>query len=215
MRNYSIDGLGSIQGGEFDELRVNGVGNNHGDIRADRIYIEGVFKSTGNIETNYLDAEGVGDIKGNIRAKKITIEGVINFQDDKKIETENLYCEGCLNSVGDLYADVIQATGCIKAKGIFGDNIQIDSLHFQLSGLKKMFSKLNIANGYNGSKIDTIEATTINLSGVKATTVNGHDIVIGPGCTIDTVDCSGKLKVHESSHVGKIIGATEQTKETL
>ncbi len=215
MRNYSIDGIGSIQGGEFDELRVNGVGNNHGDIKAEKMYIEGVFKSTGNIETNYLDVEGVGEINGNIRASKITIEGVINFEDSKKIETEQLYCEGCINSVGDLYADMIQATGCIKANGIYGDNIKIDSFHFQMSGLKKMLSKLNIVTSYNGSKVNTIEATTINLSGVKATRVNGHDIVIGPGCTIDTVDCSGKLKVHESSHVGEILGATEQVKEIL
>lgn len=215
MSNYSIDGLGSIQGGEFGELRVNGVGNNHGDIKAEKIYIEGVFKSTGNVEAEFIDVEGVGDINGNIRARKISIEGVINFQSNKKIETEQLYCEGFINSVGDLYADSIQATGCIKANGIYGDNIQINSYQFQVSGLKKMLSKLNIVTSFNESKVNTIEATTINLSGVKATTVNGHDIVIGPGCTIDTVDCSGKLKVHETSHVGKILGATEQVKETL
>ncbi|MDD5935379.1 MAG: hypothetical protein PUC65_07465 [Clostridiales bacterium] len=215
MRDYRIEGIGSIQGGEFDELTVSGVGSNQGDIKADKIIIEGVFKSTGNIEANLIDTEGVGEIEGNIRAKKITVEGAMNIKNQQKVETEELYCEGCFTTKGDLYADVVQATGCIKANGIYGDNIQINSFGLKVNGFKKLMAKLNLTSSTNGSKVSIIEATTINLSGVQAETINGHDIVIGPGCTIDTVDCSGILKVHETSHVGKILGATEQTKEII
>ena len=209
MQNYSIEGIGSINGGQFLELRVEGVGSNKGDIKADKIVVEGVFKSTGYVETELLDSEGVCDIYGNIRAKKVNIEGVINMKDDQKMEAETLYCEGCLNSGGDLYVDSLKAAGCLKVRGIYGDDIDINSFGKTIHGFKKLLENINIMSNYSASKITTIEATKIQLSGVNAHTVNGHDIVIGPGCVIDTIDCTGTLRIHETSQVSHIIGAKE------
>lgn len=209
MNNYSIEGIGSMNGGQFMDLRIEGVGSNKGDIKADKIVVEGVFKSTGYIETNLLDCEGVCDFYGNIRAKRITIEGVINMKDNQKMEAESLYCEGLLNTGGDLFVDSLKAAGCLKVKGIYGDNIEINSHGKTMNGFKKLLEKINLISNSCGSKITTIEATTIQLSGVSAQTVNGHEIVIGPGCEIDTVDCTGTLKIHESSKVMHIIGAKE------
>lgn len=207
MNNYSIEGIGTMNGGQFMELKVEGVGSNKGDIKADKIVVEGVFKSTGYIEADLIDCEGVCDIFGNIRAKKISIEGVVNMKDNQKMEAETLYCEGCLNSGGDLYVDSLKAAGCIKAKGIYGDSIDLNSFGKSMSGFRKLLEKINICSNSFGSKVTIIEATKINLSGVIAQTVNGHDIVIGPGCVIDTIDCTGTLKIHESSTVTHILGA--------
>lgn len=207
MNSYSIEGIGSMNGGQFIELRVEGVGTNKGDIKADKILVEGVFKSTGYIEADFIDCEGVCDFYGNIRAKKVGIEGVINMKDNQKMEAETLYCEGCLNSGGDLYVDSLKAAGCIKVKGIYGDSIEINSFGKTMSGFRRLLDRINILSNSCCSKVDTIEATNINLSGVCVRVVNGHDIVIGPGCEIDTIDCSGKLKIHESSKVTHILGA--------
>ncbi len=209
MNNYSIEGIGSMNGGQFMDLRIEGVGSNKGDIKADKIVVEGVFKSTGYIEANHLDCEGVCDIYGNIRAKRITIEGVINMKDNQKVEAESMYCEGLLNSGGDLYADSLKVEGCLKVRGVYGDTIEINSYGKTVNGFKRLLEKINLVNSTCSSKITTIEATSIQLSGVSAQTVNGHNIVIGPGCEVDTVDCSGTLKIHESSKVAHIIGATE------
>lgn len=129
------------------------------------------------------------------------------MKDNQKLEAEYLDCEGCLSTAGDLYVDVLKAEGSIKAKGIYGDRIDIDSKGTSFHGIKKVLEKMNLRHSSNASKITTIEATTIYLTGVNAVTVNGHDIVIGPDCVIDTIDCSGTLKVHESSKVNHIIGA--------
>jgi hypothetical protein len=51
-----------------------------------------------------------------------------------------------------------------------------------------------------------IEATTIELSGVRADVVNGRDIKIGPNCQIENIDCSGILSVDPSSYVRNITG---------
>jgi hypothetical protein len=56
------------------------------------------------------------------------------------------------------------------------------------------------------SDVKLIEATTIDLSGVSAETVNGKDIIIGPNCKIDHIDCSGTLSIDRSSSVGNITG---------
>jgi hypothetical protein len=131
------------------------------------------------------------------------------MKDNQKMEAESLYCEGLLNSGGDLYVDSIKAAGCLKVRGIYGDNIEINSLGKTVNSFKKLLEKINLVSNVCGSKITTIEATTVHLSGVNAQTVNGHDIVIGPGCEIDTIDCTGTLKIHESSKVNHIIGAKE------
>jgi hypothetical protein len=55
-------------------------------------------------------------------------------------------------------------------------------------------------------RIGLIEATSINLRNVKAARVNGQDIVIGPKCHIDAIDCSGTLHIDSSATVGTVTG---------
>lgn len=99
---------------------------------------------------------------------------------------------------GEISADKINAEGCIDADEIVGDNIRILS-HWHTPRL------LNFINRFT-SKVRVIEATTIELSGVKAETVNGRDIKIGPDCKIENIDCSGTLSVDSGSIVHNITG---------
>ncbi len=198
MRDFYIEGVGSINGGEFGNIKVEGVGNCSGDIKADMLIIEGVFNCKGGLEVNMLDCEGVADFQSNIRAKKIVVEGVLNAKKDSKIEAEEIICEGVIKTGGEVSADIIQAEGYISADEIVGDKIFIDSdYHPRL--FSRMFRRWR-------SEVRLIEATNIELRGVSAASVNGKDIIIGPDCKIDSIDCSGTLSIDRSSQVGKITG---------
>jgi len=197
MQTFKMGGLGKISGGEYDEIRLEGVSSCSNDIKAESIYIEGVFSCSGEIETGTLYCEGVCDFKADIRAKKITVEGVFNEKEGTKIEAEEIICEGVIRTGGDIYVDVLRAEGVISAKGIYGDRIRIDT-HHTINRIKKFFTMK--------SEIKLIEATTIELCGVSVDTVNGSDISIGENCRINKVDCSGTLFIDKSASVGSIIG---------
>lgn len=198
MNSFHFEGVGSMNGGEYDKITIEGVGSCSESIKAKDIRIEGVFNCSGEVEAEYFSCEGVGNFKSNIHAQKITCEGVITLKQESKLEGEEIYCEGVIKSNGEISADYLKAEGCIEAKEIVGDEIMIDS-YSHIRGLFNFWKK-------RYSKIGLIEATKINLSGVTADNVNGNDIVIGPYCKIGNIDCNGTLSIDKSSSIGNITG---------
>lgn len=198
MQDFRIEGIGNISGGEFNSVHVEGVGNCSGNIKANEIHVEGVFNCSGEIDANYLYCEGVSNFKENIRAKKISVEGVLNEKRGAKIEAEQIICEGVIKTGGEISTDILNAEGCIDADEIVGDQIKILS-HWHRNRLISLLNRIR-------SKVRFIEATTIELSGVKAETVSGKDIKIGSNCQIENIDCSGTLSISPDSYVGRITG---------
>ncbi|MBH1940269.1 hypothetical protein I5677_05080 [Mobilitalea sibirica] len=198
MQDFSLEGIGKINGGEFRTLNVEGVGSCSSGVKAENIYIEGVFNCSGEIEVEHLHCEGVADFTANIRAKRINVQGVVSVRRDAKIEAEEIICEGVIKAGGEISADFINAEGFIQAKEIFGDRIRINS-HYHGKRIVNFFKR-------EKSDIKLIEATTIELSDVTVSTVNGRDITIGPYCKIDHLDCNGTLFIDRTATVGNITG---------
>jgi len=198
MQNFILEGIGEIHGGEYDTISIEGVANCSNSIKANSIHVEGVFNCSGAVEAIDLYCEGVADFKSNIRAKRMTVEGVLSMKGDSKIEAEEIICEGVIKTNGEISTDIMRAEGCIVAKEIVGDQIRIYS-HYKVNRFISLFNRFK-------SDVKLIEATTIELSGVKAESVNGRDITIGPNCKINNLDCSGVLSIDRTSEVGTITG---------
>jgi len=208
-----IDGFVSFPGGKFDDLQVDGVCTSEGDLEANTIKIDGVFKAKGNVKANSIDCDGVVTIEGNLRAGRVDVDGTVSIKGDK-VEADYIMCDGVLSAENQVSADLIEANGFINAKEIVGDKIVIKS--FKRSRIAHFIWKAKEAfTNADYSRIDLIEATTIELRGVKAKTVSGHDVIIGPACIIDRVDCSGILKIDATATVGEVMGnATAQPQES-
>lgn len=199
MNSLNFEGIGSAQGGEYDLVSVEGLCTCYGDIKAREITIEGIFHGKGAIETGSFDCTGVAEVDGDIRARQMNVSGVVSVKHGTKVEAEVIECDGTINIDGELSADKVKANGFINATEIVGDVVEINS---EFGG----FSRIIIRKF---SKIELIEATTIDIANVKAKKVSGADIVIGPKCKIDVVDCSGTLRVDPSAEIGQIIGDYE------
>ena len=195
MQDNHLDGVCKIHGGEFGKLTVDGVGTCTDDIKAESMLISGVFKCMGAIDTGLLQTDGTAEIRSSVRAKKIITDGILTVRDGARIEADEIECDGIIRA-GEVSADVIRAEGVINAKEIVGDRICIRSTAGRIA---RFFCK-------RFSNIELIEATTVEISGVTAKSVNGKDIIIGPQCQIDTVDCSGTLFIDKSSSVKTITG---------
>jgi len=116
----------------------------------------------------------------------------------RNYEGTAITCNGYLQAKGDVSANIIKADGAIVAHSIVGDSVKI---HSKTGGI--------IRRLVLGDKdvIDLIEATVVELRGVRALQVNGHDVRIGPKCEIERVDCSGTLVIDARAKVGQVTGA--------
>ncbi len=199
MNDFTLEGLGKISGGEYDNINLGGVSSCTDSIKAENIHIEGVFTCSGEIVAGRMHCAGVSDFKANIRAKNLIVEGVINVKAGTKIEAEEITCDGVIKSRGEISSDNFNAEGCVSAKEIVGDRIRIVTYH-AVNRFRRFFNQTK-------SDVDLVEATTIELSGVTAENVNGSDITIGPYCKIKNIDCSGTLFIDSTSEVKNITGS--------
>ncbi len=197
MQNLKIDGIGTIQGGEYGNISIDGIGKCEGDLHSDSLTIDGIFNTTGAIRTGRLQCDGVMTIDGNVHAEHVEVDGVLTLRGGK-LESTTILCDGVIKMDGQISADRVEADGVIKAREIVGDYIQIES--------HRHFFAIFTRGRCSRSRIDLIEATTVNLLGVSAATVSGKDVTVGRDCHIDRVDCSGTLYISPHARVGSVTG---------
>jgi len=193
MQDLKIEGIGTIAGSEYGNVLTDGVVTCNGDLKADMIRTDGIFTCKGSIVAERLDCDGMATVRGNIQAKKVCIDGMLTVSDGTKIEATEILCDGLIKLNGQISADRIDADGNIDALEIVGDRISIQS-HY-----RKWFFPCR-------SRIELIEATTVDLRGVEAKAVNGKDVTIGNGCRVESIDCSGTLRVARDARVGTVTG---------
>jgi len=193
-----IEGVGTIKGGVYGELRVDGVCTIEGDLTAESLKINGVCSCSGDVTAKLFNCDGVLTVSGNLRAGVADIDGVCTVN-GSKVEADQIDCDGVLSVEGEISADIIEADGKINAYEIVGDRIRVKSYWKNHGPLRALFKI-----GEKFSTIDLIEGTNIELRGVRAKSVSGQNVRIGKNCEIDRVDASGELNVHPSARVGVV-----------
>lgn len=206
-KTMKIDGFGTVSGGEYGRLEIEGVGKIKGDVNADFLSINGVVTSNSRIEGQELLCDGVLNLSASLKVRKIYIDGVINHSQGN-IESDSISCDGVLDSRGEISTDYLEVHGYISAKEIVGDKVVIYYKPKKYEG-----SVSNIVNIFTGKKdvknyydVSLIEATTIEIHGLKVDALNGDDIIIGEGCEVKQVEASSSLKIHPLARVGKVTG---------
>lgn len=198
MHDIRIDGIGRIPGGSFGRLIIDGVGECVDDLEVDTLKVDGLLKCRGAVTVKELNCDGTSRFDRDIHAGRVSVDGFLAMVNGSKLEADEVLCDGSINMDGQICADTVRVDGLIRAREIVGDRIIIQSC-LTLAALGKIFTK-------GGSKMDLIEATYIELTGVTAKTVNGSQIIIGPKCRIENLDCNGTLFVDPSATVQHITG---------
>lgn len=213
MQDIKISGLGDLPGGTFGTVSVAGVGKTTGPISAEKMTVSGAFKGAddisaqkvsvsgtfhcaGSLTIGELSCSGMLDTSKNVAADAVKVSGMLHVHGNQ-LEAGCIDCTGTITADGQISADKLHSTGLVRAKELVGDEIIIR---------RPKFSGIFLFHLWGTSKVGLVEATTLVLEGVTASTVNGSDITIGPGCTIDHLDCNGTLSVDSSSTVREIVG---------
>lgn len=197
MNDIHIDGISTLQGGSYGKVSLDGVVKCREPLQAEELHIDGIFRCEAGIQTGVFDCDGIAKLNGDVKAASFKIDGMLKITGGTRLEADSINCDGMIRINGEISADTIRADGYISADEIVGDDIRIHSCAPRLFRRKK-------------SRIKLIEATTVELRGVTADTVNGKDIIIGPRCRIGQVDCSGTLQVDRRAKVGNISGTHER-----
>lgn len=195
MQTLNIKGTGSIDGHEFGLLRVSGAASREGDITAAIIEVEGSLACYGNAEAKSIICDGVAKFTANIEAESIDISGRLSA--DGSVSARDIQCTGMLCVGGALKTDVLHAGGAVFAQEI--RCAQATILSFTQSEKSRITAKRN-------SAIGKIEAENLRLAGVEAKSVHAEVASIGPGCSIESLCCTGTLYLHPDADVGSVTG---------
>jgi len=185
MGEYRCEGIGSVNGGIYDKLHVEGVFTAKGPIKANQISGEGVMNFSA-LCVEDMTLEGVTKVNGLLEAGSCNAEGVLKA--------------AAITVSGNLYSDGVVNTGFLKA-----DSATL--LHNKKKESPRPFARfLSLFSGRsaqeeNNAKIRKIEAGTLALQDYCVQSIIGQDITIGRGCIVDKVQASTRLRIHSSAIV--------------
>lgn len=155
---YTIEGVGSIAGGEYQNLVIDGAGTVNGELTAEDIEIN-----------------GVGKFKDKVTAKSIVINGAGKFLEDTKCEEIDV--EGSGTFKGNLEVNELQVSGSSKVeKMVQGDMAHIEGALVALDGAS--FDKVTVDGAFKTLK--SLEVEEINCNGILSIgeELNGEKIII-------------------------------------
>ncbi len=185
MSEYRCEGIGSVNGGNYDKLHVEGVFTARGPIEANRITGEGVMNFS-SLSAESLMLEGVTNVKGTMHAESCTMEGVLKAD--------------YITVTGNFYADGVVSASILKAGSatLLFNSKKCSPKPF--AKIRSFFSGKDVMDDKN-AKIREIEAETLVIEDYSVQKITGKDIIIGRGCVVDTVQADTKLRIHKSAQV--------------
>ncbi len=231
MNNVHINGSGSVGGGTYDSVTINGSGHVNGDLVCQRMTINGSGSVHGNLQASDLfDINGSGKVQGNItETGKVGLHGSARIEGS--IHCRSFFSAGSSKINGDCEGEDVTMEGAITVGGL----VNGERVRFKLQGNSKVgsiggteivveqkaggignnmvvkFLGFEIfksgGDGKTGSALletDTIEGDVISLVNTHANRVSGRIVKIGPGCRI------GQLEYTESVEVDRENSTVEQ-----
>lgn len=196
-----IDGFGTITEGEYDRIKIDGMGKTSGDIKCTEIDIDGNCTAEGSITAERMDVNGMLKVAKDIRTNKLDIDGMVKSENGK-VYADDIRVDGMLKNSGEVNADKIIINGCAVLNDLFGDEVVINFASGVLGlfgfGVFKGLGKANHANN--------IECTTLRASNIRAKSISATDIVLQGGCEVDYIHCNGTLRYDATCRIKKIEG---------
>jgi cytoskeletal protein CcmA (bactofilin family) len=197
LYDINLEGIGKINGGEYKDIKISGVGTILNDITCEKASLEGVCKVNGSINCNDIYIEGKFNSNSSIEANnKVHVNGYVKLGQSIQGREINIYGKVQVN--GLLTGDEIKILfmGKNKVKEIGGEVI---------TALEEKKSFINGTIIPNKLICDSIEGDIIVLQNTECSMVRGKNITIKSGCRIKRVEYSGEIYIDEKSKVENVV----------
>lgn len=219
----TINGMGKLNGDIRTEgITISGTSKGEGNLETADLVVNGQMKYAGQFYAKKMSVNGMATIDGNADIKSLFVAGRMKFGKnssfgdvdingslvvDGDFEGNRFFNSGKTTIKGLLSADNIEfkLNFASKVKEIGGENIVVKKDNNIITKYENDKTKALISKFFREVRleVDVIEGDSIVLEYTTAKKVSGNNIVIGEGCVIDEVNCSGELIVHEKSNVKK------------
>lgn len=202
-RNLKLTGTDCIQGGDFRNVLVFDKGCISGDVQCNALICRGhseVNGVDGNVHTSFMKVHGSSHVKGNLKTKILKVWG--GSVVDGNCSCEEIVVRGGIDVNGLLTAEnfYVWMFWNTKVKDIRGTTISVRRLNPVISTLKNYFRYFESSTP-PFLTADSIEGDKVYLEYTRARLVRGTDIVIGPGCEIETIEYQRGLNQDITSEI--------------
>jgi cytoskeletal protein CcmA (bactofilin family) len=230
--DVKINGDGSLSGGTYGEVTVNGAGTINGDIDCTRYTVNGAGTCNGSVLAQAITVNGQGTFNGEVQATTMTVNGDTSVRDGVgisqftikgnatvggSIAAHELKLRGFLRGAGDCQAEQFSGEGAFTVAGL----LSADGIDFKIYGTCAAREiggeKITIRSPQGFQSItqiftfwtekrltaDTIEGDDVYLEGVTAKTVRGRNVTIGTDCKVDVVEYSDNYSRTDGAMVGE------------
>lgn len=230
-RNLGFAGVGSVSGGVFNRVSINGNGRVEGDVDCNRLKAQGKSEVEGNVKAQLIDVKGNLMILGALDANIAHVRGQIKVVGKGTVKEISIYgrgdmheffagerikVQGGLSVAGNCTVDQFFLRGECNLGGLLSaENIDI-RLHGSSRATQIEGSIVKIKRespfGFFGMmsslfqkerslSVESIEGDAIILEDTRAKVVRGNSVIIGPGCEIEHVEYRNHLHQHEEATV--------------
>ena len=230
--DMKINGDGTMSGGTFGAITINGAGSVNGDADATDVRINGAGTINGKLVAQSITVNGTGTFNGSVQAGEMNVNGDASIRDGAGVgrftikgntsvggglAANELDVRGFLRAGGDCEAESFSAEGGFTIGGLLNAGT-IDIKVFgpcsarEIGGEKIVIrapqglqSITQIFTFWTEKRLEaqTIEGDEVTLEAVTAQTVRGANVTIGPECRIELVDYTGGYTVDPGASVGE------------
>jgi len=230
--DVKINGDGSLSGGTYGAVTVNGAGTINGDIDCVRYTINGAGTSNGRVVAQEITVNGQGTFNGEVQATSMTVNGDASVRDGVgisrftvkgnatvggSIAAHEVVIKGFLKGAGDCQAESFSAEGAFTVAGLLSADVIDVKIYGTCSAREIGGEKITVLSPQGFQSItqiftfwaekrltaDTVEGDDVYLEGVTAKTVRGRNVTIGNDCRIDVVEYSDNYSRTDGAMVGE------------
>ena len=197
LKNLKIEGMGSCYGGEYNEVRLEGMTSVKDDLKCATFSAEGMCKCEGQIDAVDMKVEGTFKACKDIRAKRFNAEGYFRAK-NCSVNADEINADGFI-SCKELSADIISIEGVCHADKIFGESISINPTENASTGFGFIFKSAAL------SKAELIECTELEADALSADIIRANRVKLGKDCKVNILEYSDTADIHPDAKINKLI----------
>jgi cytoskeletal protein CcmA (bactofilin family) len=230
--DVKINGDGSLSGGTYGAVTVNGAGTINGDLECTKYTINGAGTCNGRIVAQDITVNGQGTFNGEVQATSMTVNGDASIRDGAgigklsikgnatiggSIAAHDITLRGFLRGAGDCQAEQFSGEGAFTIAGLLSADIIDVKVYGTCSAREIGGEKITVRSPQGFQSItqiftfwaekrltaETVEGDDVYLEGVTAKTDRGRNVTIGTDCKVDVVEYSDNYSRTDGAMVGE------------
>lgn len=231
--DVKINGDGSLSGGAYGAVTINGAGTVNGDIDCTDYRVNGAGTHNGRLVAQTITVNGTGTFNGEVQASEMNVNGDASVRDGAgigrltikgnasfggSIASHEVVVRGFMKTGGDCESEAFSCEGAFTVTGLLNAGTVDVKLYGPCSAREIGGEKITVRQPGGGFSsftqiftfwaekrlvVDSIEGDDVTLELTTAKTVRGRNVAIGEGCRIDLLEYSGSHTVAPGAVVGE------------